>query len=87
MTSNSGNTVTLTVGGCTVAAGDKMQVIASGVSNPTLASTGNVLAVSTSSTPSGPDEHVRDHGGGDSVLAIGHALDHRGRATNVTYTT
>ncbi len=50
VTSNSDATVTLTVGGgCTVEAGDTLQVTASGVSNPTMTSTGDVVAVSTSS--------------------------------------
>ena len=49
VTSNSGATVTLTVGGCAVAAGDTVQVVASGVSNPGTVSTGDHIAITTSS--------------------------------------
>ena len=81
VTSNAGATVTLTVaGGCTIAAGATVQVTASGVSNPGAISTGDLIAVTTSSdTASASTEHLRHHGRPGGVLAFGLALVDRAR--------
>ena len=87
--SNGGATVTLTIAGsCTVAAGDAMQVIAYGVSNPTTTSTGNTLSISTSSDTVQAQTNTYAITTPKAVTSASVVLSTASPgATNVTYTT
>ncbi len=85
VTSNSAATVTLTVG-CGIGAGDTVLVTASAVSNPTTPSTGDTVAVTTSSDTTPADTNPYAITAAKAVAAPSVALSTTAAgATNVTY--